>query len=103
VAKSVDVKNKTARGDQGRGHALSGTSLERASDHNQRVTLHAIRVNAPITRTDLVSLTGLTAPAIANITKRLLQENLIKETGRARGGRGHCRSVTGCYRVVRRS
>jgi len=82
------VKNKTARGDQGSGHALSGTNLERAGDHNQRVTLHAIRVNGPITRTDLVSLTGLTAPAVANITKRLLQENLIKEAGRARGGLG---------------
>jgi predicted NBD/HSP70 family sugar kinase len=85
---SVSVKNQTGRGDQGSGHTLSGTNLERAGDHNQRITLHAIRVNAPITRTDLVSLTGLTAPAIANITKRLLQENLIKEAGRARGGRG---------------
>src|SRR3979411_2095445 len=70
------------------GMLLSGTNLERAGDHNQRVTLHAIRVNGPITRTDLVSLTGLTAPAIANITKRLLEENLIKEAGRARGGLG---------------
>jgi hypothetical protein len=29
---------------------LSGTNLERAADHNQRVTLHAIRVNGPLTR-----------------------------------------------------
>jgi predicted NBD/HSP70 family sugar kinase len=85
---SGETRNKFGRGDQGGGHALSGTNLERASDHNQRVTLHAIRVNGPITRTDLVSLTGLTAPAIANITRRLLQENLIKEAGRARGARG---------------
>ena len=32
---------------------LSGTNLERAGDHNQRVTLHAIRVNGPITRAEL--------------------------------------------------
>ena len=70
------------------GHALSGTNLERAGDHNQRVTLHAIRLYGPITRTDLVSLTGLTGPAIANITKRLQQEKLIKEAGRQRGARG---------------
>jgi predicted NBD/HSP70 family sugar kinase len=67
---------------------LSGTNLERAGDHNQRVTLHAIRVNGPITRAELAVITGLTAPAIANITKRLLTDSLIQEAGRRRGGRG---------------
>lgn len=70
------------------GTHLSGTNLERAGDHNQRVTLQAIRVNGPITRVDLAGITGLTAPAIANITKRLMQDNLIKEAGRVRGARG---------------
>ena len=67
---------------------LSGTNLERAGDHNQRVTLHAIRVNGPITRAELAKITGLTAPAIANITKRLLNDSLIQDAGRRRGGRG---------------
>ncbi|RHW19317.1 ROK family transcriptional regulator [Sphingomonas gilva] len=67
---------------------LSGTNLERAADHNQRVTLHAIRVNGSLTRIDLANITGLTPPAIANITKRLLGEGLIAEAGRRRGGRG---------------
>jgi len=67
---------------------LSGTNLERAGDHNQRVTLHAIRVNGPITRTELVEITGLTAPAIANIAKRLLTDRLILGAGQRRGGRG---------------
>ncbi len=70
------------------GMRLSGTNLERAGDHNQRVTLHAIRLNGPITRAELAVITGLTAPAIANITKRLLTEKLIQEAGRRRGGRG---------------
>jgi len=70
------------------GMTFSGTNLERAGDHNQRVTLHAIRVNGPITRTDLAEITGLTPPAIANITKRLMQDNLIREAGRVRGARG---------------
>jgi predicted NBD/HSP70 family sugar kinase len=70
------------------GPQLSGTNLERAGDHNQRVTLHAIRVNGPITRTDLADITGLTPPAIANITRRLLQDELIVEAGRRKGGRG---------------
>ena len=75
-------------GRAGKQMRLSGTNLERAGDHNQRVTLHAIRVNGPITRAELAAITGLTAPAIANITKRLLVDNLIQEAGRRRGGRG---------------
>jgi predicted NBD/HSP70 family sugar kinase len=71
-----------------RGMRLSGTNLERAGDHNQRVTLHAIRVNSPITRAELAKITGLTSPAIANITKRLLTDKLIQDAGRRRGGRG---------------
>ncbi len=67
---------------------LSGTNLERAADHNQRVTLHAIRVSGSLTRIDLANITGLTPPAIANITRRLLGEGLILEAGQRRGGRG---------------
>jgi predicted NBD/HSP70 family sugar kinase len=70
------------------GRSLSGTNLARAGDYNQRVTLQAIRVHGSITRTELAELTGLTAPAIANITKRLLQEGLIIGRGRVQGGRG---------------
>ena len=33
------------------GPELSGTNPERAGDHNQRATLHAIRVNGLVTRT----------------------------------------------------
>ena len=67
---------------------LSGSNLERAGDHNQRVTLQAIRVNGPITRAELTDIVGLTAPTIANITKRLLTEKLILEAGRIHGPRG---------------
>lgn len=71
------------------GDSLLGTNLERAGDHNQRVTLQAIRAAAgPITRADIVNLTGLTAPAIANITKRLLNDGMILKAGRLLGGRG---------------
>src|SRR4051812_29578537 len=86
----VDTHKSDGSPDEGReaGMTFSGTNLERAGDHNQRVTLHAIRVNGPITRTDLADITGLTPPAIANITKRLMQDNLIREAGRVRGARG---------------
>ena len=67
---------------------LSGTNLERAADHNQRVTLHAIRVCGSLTRVELAGITGLTAAAIANIARRLLQDGLIEEAGQQRGSRG---------------
>ena len=76
------------RADRTAGPELSGTNLVRAGDHNQRVTLHAIRVNGPVTRTDLAAMTGLTAAAIANITKRLRKDGMILEAGRMRGARG---------------
>jgi predicted NBD/HSP70 family sugar kinase len=61
---------------------------QRAADHNQRITLHAIRIAGSLTRVELAEITGLTPPAIANITKRLLQDGLIEEAGRRTGMRG---------------
>ncbi|MEA1675849.1 ROK family transcriptional regulator [Nitrospirillum sp. BR 11163] len=86
------------------GASLSGTNLERAGDHNQRVMLQAIRVSGPITRAELATITGLTAPAIANITKRLLNDGLIMEVGRLHGARGQpamrlAINPDGCYSI----
>jgi predicted NBD/HSP70 family sugar kinase len=68
--------------------SLSGTNLERAGDYNQRVVLQAIRINGPVTRAELARMTGLTAPAIANITRRLIQDGLVADAGKRHGGRG---------------
>lgn len=67
---------------------LSGTNLERGSSHNLRVTLQAIRLNAPVTKVELAEITGLTPPSITNITRKLLADGLIREAGRRRGERG---------------
>jgi predicted NBD/HSP70 family sugar kinase len=83
-----EARGQAAR-PHGLGDALSGTNLERAGDHNQRVTLQAVRAAIePITRAEIAELTGLTAPAIANITKRLLNDGMILKAGRHLGGRG---------------
>jgi predicted NBD/HSP70 family sugar kinase len=88
------MRNKSAAGKdraemtESSGPQLSGTNVARAGDHNQRVTLHAVRVNGPVTRTELTSITGLTPPAIANITNRLLTDRLILPAGRSHGARG---------------
>jgi len=67
---------------------LSGTNLERAGGYNQRVVLQAIRIHGPITRAELSRTTGLTAPAVANITRRLIQLGLVTEAGKRHGARG---------------
>src|SRR5687767_901100 len=87
---SMDIGDRHRRHDRRRslGGSLAGTNLERAGDYNQRVTLQAIRLNGPITRAELAQLTGLTTPAIANITNRLLSVRLIVEVGRLHGRRG---------------
>lgn len=87
------MRRKTLAGDaltdhRNQGPQLSGSNLQRAGDHNQRVTLHAIRVNGPVTRAALAQQTGLTPAAIANITSRLLKDRLILNAGRMLGARG---------------
>lgn len=68
--------------------SLSGTNLARAGDYNQRVVLQAIRTTSETTRVDLCRTTGLTAPTIANITRKLMEAGLVKEIGRLQGPRG---------------
>jgi predicted NBD/HSP70 family sugar kinase len=70
------------------GPQMFGSNIERAGDHNQRVILQVIRVNAPVTRAEIARDTGLTPSGVATITKRLLQEGFILEAGRIRGARG---------------
>ncbi len=77
-----------APADRNSGPELSGTNLVRAGDHNQRVTLHAIRVNGPVTRAEIAGMTGLTPASIANITNRLLEDRLVLRAGHQRGVRG---------------
>jgi predicted NBD/HSP70 family sugar kinase len=77
-----------ARGLRAPGPRLSGINLEGTGDHNQRVTLHAIRLNGPATRRDLAHKTGLTPASITNITHRLLADRLILTSDRIHGPRG---------------
>ncbi|MCG8510826.1 MAG: ROK family transcriptional regulator [Rhodospirillales bacterium] len=67
---------------------LSGTNLKYARDHNMRVTLQAVRLHGPVSRPELAQITGLTPQAIAYMCKELVDDGLVHETGRRRGGRG---------------
>ena len=68
--------------------SLSGTNLERAGDYNLRIVLQAIRLAGETARSELAKITGLTAPTIANISKRLIEMELIKPAGLLQGKRG---------------
>lgn len=66
-----------------------GTNLPRMGDFNQSVILEAIRRSVSgLSRTELVVSTGLSAQTITNITRRLLDDDLIAEAGRTINGPG---------------
>jgi len=71
-----------------------GTNLPRVADFNQAVILDAVR-HAPggLSRVELAELTGLSAQAVSNITRRLLDRELITEAGTLPAGRGKPRTL----------
>jgi len=84
--------------------SLSGTNIERAGDYNQRVALQSIRVGLAKTKQEVAAYTGLTVPAVTNITNRLLDDGLILEAGKLHGHRGQPAMTfmvnpDGCYSI----
>lgn len=66
-----------------------GTNLPRMGDFNQSVVLEAIRQSGEgSSRIELAEATGLSAQTVTNITRRLLDEGLIREAGRTINGPG---------------
>jgi predicted NBD/HSP70 family sugar kinase len=54
-----------------------GRSPTQIAEHNLRVTLEAIRRDGPLTRLELGRRSGLTAPGITNIVRRLSEDGLV--------------------------
>lgn len=67
---------------------LAGANIEFAGRHNERVVLQTIRSHAPITRSRIAAITGLTPATVTNITNRFLDAGLLDNAGQLRGGRG---------------
>ena len=66
-----------------------GTNLPRMGDFNQSVVLEAIRQSGEgSSRIELAEATGLSAQTVTNITRRLLDDGLIREAGRTINGPG---------------
>lgn len=65
----------------------AGRNLVHAADHNARVTLEALRRGEGLTRLQLAEVTGLSAPGITNIIRRLEEQGLIRAVSGGRGAR----------------
>lgn len=68
--------------------AALGTNPGRARRHNRRVVLETLRQHGRLGRSDIASLTRLTAQAVSNIVAELLEEGFLVELGRRRTARG---------------
>jgi predicted NBD/HSP70 family sugar kinase len=76
-----------------RGGRRRGSNLPRVADYNQMLVLDLIRRSTGISRVELVRETGLTAQTVSNICRRLVEADLIHETGRVSGGTGAPRTI----------
>ena len=73
----------------GGGLTRTGTNLGRVGGYNRAVILDAIRRQDGISRVELAEQTGLTSQTVSNIVRKLLDDGLVTEIGRApsRGGK----------------
>lgn len=67
---------------------LTGTNLKYAKLYNVRIVLETIRLYGPLSRIDIARRTELTAQTVTNITRELMEAELILETNRIQEGRG---------------
>ena len=56
--------------------------------HNQRAILELVRTRGPISRADIVRLSGLTFPSVSRIIGELIERDLVAEKRQRRGGMG---------------
>ncbi len=67
---------------------LRGSNLPRLGDYNQAVILDLIRRDPGQSRTDLQRTSGLASQTISNITRRLIDAEMIRESDPTDAGRG---------------
>ncbi|MCX5496735.1 ROK family transcriptional regulator [Kaistia dalseonensis] len=83
---------------------LAGSNSELAANHNRGVILRAIQRYQPISRTELARRSGLTKQAVARISERLIDEQLVIEARRRHGQPGQPAieleiNPDGCYAI----
>ncbi|MBU6531722.1 ROK family protein [Streptomyces sp. NPDC057245] len=65
-----------------------GSNQLRLADYNQAVVLDLVRRSRGVSRADLQRESGLSSQTISNITRRLIDEQLIRESAPAGNARG---------------
>lgn len=71
-----------------------GTNLPRMGDYNESVVLDAIRRHpSGLSRVELAQATGLSAQTVSNITRRLLDQGVARESGKRSTGPGKPRTL----------
>ncbi|MEV8330849.1 ROK family transcriptional regulator [Streptomyces niveus] len=71
-----------------------GTNLPRMGDFNESVILDAIRRHPTgLSRVELAQATGLSAQTVSNITRRLLDQGVARESGKQNTGSGKPRTL----------
>ncbi|MER8067600.1 MULTISPECIES: ROK family protein [unclassified Streptomyces] len=78
----------------GKASIRRGTNLPRMGDFNESVVLDAIRRHsAGLSRVELAQATGLSAQTVSNITRRLLDQGVARESGKQSTGSGKPRTL----------
>ena len=67
---------------------LLGANHSDVQSHNWRTVLRTIRLNGPLSRTDVARSSGLTLPTISTITKDLEEQGLVLQVGQRQTKRG---------------
>src|SRR5258707_11504303 len=68
--------------------AVTGSNIVRVRHFNERVVLHAIRINGVMSPADLARQTQLTPQAVSTIVHQLTKDGLLREQPRRYGGVG---------------
>ncbi|MGV1792971.1 ROK family transcriptional regulator [Rhizobium sp. A37_96] len=67
---------------------VTGTNLEHSRIFNRRLIFEALYQSGPLSRIDIAKRVGLTPQTVSGITRELLDQQFIIETGRSQGQRG---------------
>ncbi|MFK0164097.1 ROK family transcriptional regulator [Rhizobium sp. NPDC090279] len=67
---------------------VTGTNLEQSRIFNRRLIFEALYQSGPLSRVDVAKRVGLTPQTVSGITRELLDQQFIVETGRSQGQRG---------------
>ena len=67
---------------------MQGTNSNFNRSFNRRIVIETVRIGGPLSRSDISRTTGLTVQGVSNIVAGLMEEGILRETGRRIASRG---------------